>query len=282
MPGGAVRMVSARSGSSAVGAGVVDEEAESVGGLPEVAAGAGLSAAVAAVGLPAVVSPAEGAGVVGAGLAGWSVAVVGRDVVEVDAVAGGGARGEGEHVAAGEEPDVVLEAARRVRSGRPGPAGEVDDRLRVTSWWPRSSARDWTSIGPMPSTRARPAWWVSAVASTWTNTVTQSSSASWLGREHVSPSGTSTPTVAERSSRRCWPTAPTHSFWSATCGTSPPAGGDRPGSGERSLGPIRVLVSNVANHHRDRVLEMDQALWMDRTAINVRHHFFAAAGLSWG
>ena len=72
-------------GSQGVGAGVVDEVAEAVGGLPEVAAGAGLSAAVAAVGLPAVVSPAQGAGVVGAGLPRWPVPVVGVGVVEVDA-----------------------------------------------------------------------------------------------------------------------------------------------------------------------------------------------------
>jgi NAD(P)-dependent dehydrogenase (short-subunit alcohol dehydrogenase family) len=42
------------------------------------------------------------------------------------------------------------------------------------------------------------------------------------------------------------------------------------------LGPIRVLVNNAANDHRDRVAEMDQALWDDRIAVNVRHHFFAA------
>ena len=47
------------------------------------------------------------------------------------------------------------------------------------------------------------------------------------------------------------------------------------GSGEQ-LGPIRVLVNNAANDHRDRVLEMDQALRDDRIAVNVRHHFFAA------
>ena len=42
------------------------------------------------------------------------------------------------------------------------------------------------------------------------------------------------------------------------------------------LGPIRVLVNNAANDHRDKVAEMDQPLWDDRIAVNVRHHFFAA------
>jgi D-xylose 1-dehydrogenase len=44
----------------------------------------------------------------------------------------------------------------------------------------------------------------------------------------------------------------------------------------KQLGPIRVLVNNAANDHRDRVTEMDQAVWDDRIAVNVRHHFFAA------
>jgi D-xylose 1-dehydrogenase len=42
------------------------------------------------------------------------------------------------------------------------------------------------------------------------------------------------------------------------------------------LSPIRVLVNNAANDHRDKVAEMDQALWDDRIAVNARHHFFAA------
>jgi NAD(P)-dependent dehydrogenase (short-subunit alcohol dehydrogenase family) len=46
------------------------------------------------------------------------------------------------------------------------------------------------------------------------------------------------------------------------------------------LGPIRVLVNNAANDHRDRVAEMDQALWDDRIAVNVRHHFFAAQAVA--
>jgi NAD(P)-dependent dehydrogenase (short-subunit alcohol dehydrogenase family) len=46
------------------------------------------------------------------------------------------------------------------------------------------------------------------------------------------------------------------------------------------LGPIRVLVNNAANDHRDPVAEMDQALWDDRIAVNVRHHFFAAQAVA--
>ena len=42
------------------------------------------------------------------------------------------------------------------------------------------------------------------------------------------------------------------------------------------LGPVRVLVNNAANDHRDRVMEMDQARWDERMAVNLRHHFFAA------
>jgi NAD(P)-dependent dehydrogenase (short-subunit alcohol dehydrogenase family) len=43
-----------------------------------------------------------------------------------------------------------------------------------------------------------------------------------------------------------------------------------------ALGPITVLVNNAANDTRDRVMDMDVALWDDRMAVNVRHHFFAA------
>jgi D-xylose 1-dehydrogenase len=50
-------------------------------------------------------------------------------------------------------------------------------------------------------------------------------------------------------------------------------------SAER-LGPIRVLVNNAANDHRDKVAEMDVALWDDRIAVNVRHHFFAAQAIA--
>jgi NAD(P)-dependent dehydrogenase (short-subunit alcohol dehydrogenase family) len=46
------------------------------------------------------------------------------------------------------------------------------------------------------------------------------------------------------------------------------------------LGPIRVLVNNAANDHRDKVAKMDQALWDDRIAVNLRHHFFAAQAVA--
>jgi NAD(P)-dependent dehydrogenase (short-subunit alcohol dehydrogenase family) len=46
------------------------------------------------------------------------------------------------------------------------------------------------------------------------------------------------------------------------------------------LGPIRVLVNNAANDHRDKVADMDPALWDDRIAVNVRHHFFAAQAVA--
>jgi D-xylose 1-dehydrogenase len=48
------------------------------------------------------------------------------------------------------------------------------------------------------------------------------------------------------------------------------------------LGTIRVLVNNAANDHRDRVADMDVALWDDRIAVNVRHHFFAAQAVAPG
>jgi NAD(P)-dependent dehydrogenase (short-subunit alcohol dehydrogenase family) len=48
------------------------------------------------------------------------------------------------------------------------------------------------------------------------------------------------------------------------------------------LGPVRVLVNNAANDHRDRVAEMDEGLWDDRIAVNVRHHFFAAQAVAPG
>ena len=50
-------------------------------------------------------------------------------------------------------------------------------------------------------------------------------------------------------------------------------------SAER-LGPIRILVNNAANDHRDGVAEVDVALWDDRIAVNVRHHFFAAQAVA--
>jgi len=51
-------------------------------------------------------------------------------------------------------------------------------------------------------------------------------------------------------------------------------------SAAEQLGPIRVLVNNAANDHRDRVPDMDVALWDDRIAVNVRHHFFAAQAVA--
>jgi D-xylose 1-dehydrogenase len=48
------------------------------------------------------------------------------------------------------------------------------------------------------------------------------------------------------------------------------------------LGPIRVLVNNAANDHRDAVADVDEALWDDRMAVNVRHHFFAAQAVAAG
>ncbi len=49
-----------------------------------------------------------------------------------------------------------------------------------------------------------------------------------------------------------------------------------------AFGPIRVLVNNAANDHRDRVADTDVALWDDRIAVNVRHHFFAAQAVAPG
>lgn len=46
------------------------------------------------------------------------------------------------------------------------------------------------------------------------------------------------------------------------------------------LGPVRVLVNNAADDHRDKVAETDVALWDDRIAVNVRHHFFAAQAVT--
>jgi NAD(P)-dependent dehydrogenase (short-subunit alcohol dehydrogenase family) len=48
------------------------------------------------------------------------------------------------------------------------------------------------------------------------------------------------------------------------------------------LGTITVLVNNAANDHRDKVMEMDLALWDERQAVNVRHHFFAAQAVAPG
>lgn len=48
------------------------------------------------------------------------------------------------------------------------------------------------------------------------------------------------------------------------------------------LGTITVLVNNAANDHRDAVMEMDLALWDERQAVNLRHHFFAAQAVAPG
>jgi NAD(P)-dependent dehydrogenase (short-subunit alcohol dehydrogenase family) len=52
------------------------------------------------------------------------------------------------------------------------------------------------------------------------------------------------------------------------------------GQAAQALGPIRVLVNNAANDHRDRVAEVTPELWDDRLAVNMRHHFFAAQAVA--
>jgi D-xylose 1-dehydrogenase len=52
------------------------------------------------------------------------------------------------------------------------------------------------------------------------------------------------------------------------------------GAAARTLGPIRVLVNNAADDRRHRVEDFDVALWDDRMAVNVRHHFFAAQAVA--
>jgi NAD(P)-dependent dehydrogenase (short-subunit alcohol dehydrogenase family) len=46
------------------------------------------------------------------------------------------------------------------------------------------------------------------------------------------------------------------------------------------LGPIRVLVNNAADDRRHRVEDFDVALWDEKMAVNVRHHFFAAQAVA--
>ncbi|MEV7627794.1 SDR family oxidoreductase [Actinoplanes sp. NPDC089786] len=46
------------------------------------------------------------------------------------------------------------------------------------------------------------------------------------------------------------------------------------------FGPVRTLVNNAADDRRYRVEEFDVALWDDRMAVNVRHHFFAAQAVT--
>jgi NAD(P)-dependent dehydrogenase (short-subunit alcohol dehydrogenase family) len=47
-----------------------------------------------------------------------------------------------------------------------------------------------------------------------------------------------------------------------------------------AFGPVRILVNNAANDTRDRVAAVTEALWDDRMAVNVRHHFFAAQAVA--
>jgi NAD(P)-dependent dehydrogenase (short-subunit alcohol dehydrogenase family) len=46
------------------------------------------------------------------------------------------------------------------------------------------------------------------------------------------------------------------------------------------FGPVRTLVNNAADDRRYRVEEFDVALWDDRMAVNLRHHFFAAQAVT--
>jgi D-xylose 1-dehydrogenase len=46
------------------------------------------------------------------------------------------------------------------------------------------------------------------------------------------------------------------------------------------LGPVRILVNNAADDRRYPVGEVDVALWDELTAVNVRHHFFAAQAVA--
>jgi NAD(P)-dependent dehydrogenase (short-subunit alcohol dehydrogenase family) len=47
-----------------------------------------------------------------------------------------------------------------------------------------------------------------------------------------------------------------------------------------TFGPVTILVNNAANDTRDRVADVTEALWDDRMAVNVRHHFFAAQAVA--
>jgi NAD(P)-dependent dehydrogenase (short-subunit alcohol dehydrogenase family) len=46
------------------------------------------------------------------------------------------------------------------------------------------------------------------------------------------------------------------------------------------LGPVRVLVNNAADDRRHRVEDFDVALWDEKMAVNLRHHFFAAQAVA--
>ena len=43
-----------------------------------------------------------------------------------------------------------------------------------------------------------------------------------------------------------------------------------------ALGPVDVLVNNAANDQRHQTLEVTEAYWDSRIAVNLRHQFFAA------
>jgi D-xylose 1-dehydrogenase len=53
-------------------------------------------------------------------------------------------------------------------------------------------------------------------------------------------------------------------------------------SAAERFGPVRVLVNNAADDRRYRVEDFDVALWDDRMAVNLRHHFFAAQAVAPG
>ena len=45
-----------------------------------------------------------------------------------------------------------------------------------------------------------------------------------------------------------------------------------------TLGPISVLVNNAARDDRHELETVEPDYWDDNQAVNLRHHFFAAAG----
>src|SRR4051812_12825448 len=51
-------------------------------------------------------------------------------------------------------------------------------------------------------------------------------------------------------------------------------------SARDQLGALRLLVSNAANDTRTPLEEVDQTLWDDRMAVNLRPHFFAAQAVA--
>jgi NAD(P)-dependent dehydrogenase (short-subunit alcohol dehydrogenase family) len=52
------------------------------------------------------------------------------------------------------------------------------------------------------------------------------------------------------------------------------------GRAAQLLGPVRVLVNNAADDRRHRVEDFDVALWDEKLAVNLRHHFFAAQAVA--